>query len=817
MEFALLGPVEAGVGLGPLRQRAVLVAVLLDAPVPVDRLAERVWGPAVPRSARRTLFSYLSRLKSAGVPIERRPAGYVVEPSTVDVDRFRELMRDKRYDEALALWRGEPFAELDSPWFTEVRAALIAERDAAEFEQVESALSNGVRIDLAGLAGRCARRPLDERLAAQYVLALHRAGRTADALAHYDRTRRVLLDELGVEPGPLLRRRHLEVLEAVPRQLPARPRSFAARQEDLAKIQVGAITVISGPGGVGKTWLALQWARPHPDGELYADLRGFDPAREPVRPEVALRGFLRALGVGEPPADLDDQVALYRTLTASKRMLVLLDNARDAEQVTPLLPAGPSTVLITSRHRLHGLVTGHGARPVPLDVLDEAGSRLVLRAHLPGAPDELVELCGGLPLALGIAAARAHAVPDLVQELREDRLGALDGGDLTASLRAVFSWSLRALDTTTAEVFALLGRTPGPDAGTAAVAAMAGRPVRADLRRLEDAHLVEQHLPGRYRMHDLVRLHAAEQPADPEAARRLVRYYLGTAFAADRVIYTYRSPIDVTPGTAPDEPLSWFAAEHACLRAAQRMALDHGWDDEVWRLAWVLDGYHVQRGLLLDLRAMWSDGLPAARRCGSRLGQFVAHRMLGIVHGQLGDYDTAHHHLAQARGFAAGVQHAHVDMATARVLSFQEDWQPALDLARRSLDVYETLDNDLWQALGHTAVGWFATRLGARDATHFERALALFRKHDDSSGEADNLANLGHLHALAGRADTAIAHYERALELLRATDLAYDEAVVLEQYGEALEILGRDATAVRSQAAALFRSQNRMHKVRELR
>jgi len=587
---------------------------------------------------------------------------------------------------------------------------------------------------------------------------------------------------------------------------------------------------------VGKTWLALHWAHRtrFPDGELYADLRGFDPVRPPVPPEVVLRGFLAALGVAEPPASTDEQVALYRTSTAGRRLLVVLDNARDAAQVAPLLPGSSATVLVTSRNRLHGLVSGHGARPVPLGTLDARDARRVLAAHLHGVVgghesqqvrtaylsadstnrwDEVADLCGGLPLALGIAAARAHAVPDLVRELREDRLGALDGGDLTANLRAVFSWSLRALDPSAATVFALLGRAPGPDVSTEAAAALAGRDVRADLRRLEDAHLVEQHRPGRYRMHDLVRLHAAEQPAPPEAHRRLVDHYLGTAFAADRHLQRYRRPIDVTPRPAPQDPLAWFAAEHDCLRATQQLTAELGWDADVWRLAWVQDGYHSWRGLLLDARTAWTEGLRAAERLGDRQALHLGHRALAIASSQLGDIEAASGHLDRAMEFAEGINVTHTEFSMARVAAHRGEFGRALELAERGLEAYRDAGNALWLGLAHTAVGWFSVQLGSTDDSHILQAIALFREHDDPIGEAENLANLGYLRAVQGREEEALDLYRHSLELMRRADSPFGEAITLEEMGHALKLLGRDPSAAYAEAVELYRAQHRMHKV----
>ncbi|NUT97307.1 MAG: SARP family transcriptional regulator, partial [Saccharothrix sp.] len=425
MEFRVFGAVEAvadGVrlDLGHARQRSVLAALLVDLnhPVPAERLIDRVWGERPPLRAEGVLRTYVSRLRRAlGSAIGRRAGGYLLdaEPDDVDLHRFRSLTaRARRLDdsaqalklveEALALAVGDPFAGLDTPWFAAERQAVTVEREAARAHRVDLALRVGRHAELlAELPPRAAERPWDERLAGQLMLALYRAGRPADALAHYRTTRRALVEHLGAEPGPELRELHRRILDSdprlaesgrrVPQLLPAAPAAFTGRERELAALDVlldrAPVAVLTGGGGVGKTWLALRWAHGHrdefPDGRLHVDLRGFDPVAEPLAPDAVVRGFLGALGVPprEVPAEPDAQAGLYRDLTADRRLLVVLDNARDTGQVAPLLPGGTScAVLVTSRHRLTGLVATRGAVPVPVDVLDEPQASDVLARHL---------------------------------------------------------------------------------------------------------------------------------------------------------------------------------------------------------------------------------------------------------------------------------------------------------------------------------------------------------------------------------------------------------------------------------------------------
>ena len=364
------------VDVGHARQLSVLAVLLVDVNqvVSVDKLLVRVWGEEPPRQAKSALYSYVSRLRTAldGLPIVRRSGGYVLEtdPLSIDLHRFRALVARGSHGEAMALVRGEPFEGLHGAWFDGLRETLAGEITAAELDHTDSRLAAGEhRTLVAELTARAAQRPLDERLAGQLMRALIGADRRSDALAHYSRLQHRLADELGLDPGPALRDLHASLVQR-PQwnayQLPLAPEGFVGRETELAALENGPIVTITGPAGTGKTWLALHWAHAHaadyPDGQLFVDLNGSDPAD-------VVREFITALGTspdGIPP-EPHAQTALYRTLLADRRMLIVLDNAADTAQVVPLLPGTPQCrVIVTSRERLPGLVTAHGARPVVL-------------------------------------------------------------------------------------------------------------------------------------------------------------------------------------------------------------------------------------------------------------------------------------------------------------------------------------------------------------------------------------------------------------------------------------------------------------------
>jgi DNA-binding SARP family transcriptional activator len=879
VEFEVLGEIRARVDgvvidLGTARQRAVLAALVTEPgrPVPLDRLVDRVWGDQVPGTVLTSVRSYVSKLRSLlpGVDIVGRAGAYTVDhdPAHLDAHRFTTLLARARqaaddataaeaYAAALALWRGEPFAGLDTPWFTARRHALAAARHAALLDHLDLRLRRGAHAEvLPELVELAAKHPDDERVAGQLMLALYHNGRPAEALEQFDRTRRFLAEELGTDPGPELARLHERVLRAdlpaavsaVPRQLPARPQVFAGRSRELDALggvldarSTVVISAIGGVGGVGKTWLALHWAHQRldafPDGQLYANLRGFDPRTEPVAPEVVLRAFLEALGV-EPdaiPAGLDARAALFRSELARRRMLIVLDNARDAAQIVPLLPgAGPSRVVVTSRNRLAALVSGHGAYPLTLDVLDRDDARAVLIGHLgehrvhaePDAVDAVLDYCAGLPLALGVVAARALVQAELsltalAAQLRQTRLDAVDTGDTDVNLRAVLSWSLRALSAGARDLFALLGLVPGADIAVPAVTSLLGAPAQDLLDELEQAHLVTQHVPGRYRMHDLIKLYAAEQPSSGEVALgRLVDHYLHTAYTAERVLYPARTDLklpDAAAGTVVEAiqdataAMAWFDAEEANLLALRQIVAERAWS-----LAWCMATYQVRRNKYADRLELWLAALPHAGKWNV-WELTLAHRSVADAYAHLGRHDEAMHHLrlALAAAEASGnpVMHGNVHYGMSAAYEERGDYESAVEHSTRALRLYQTGTNQTMIAQGHAAVAWHSALAERYDNAreHGERARELFIELNAVNSLACALDTLALVANKTGDHARAVELCREALELFRQDgDLAHVADVTL-HLGEALVATGdeRAGRAALVQARELYVDQGR--------
>jgi tetratricopeptide (TPR) repeat protein len=507
------------------------------------------------------------------------------------------------------------------------------------------------------------------------------------------------------------------------------------------------ISAISGTAGIGKTALAVHWAHRvchrFPDGQLYVNLRGFDPTGSVVPPAEVLRYFLDALGVPleRIPVDLDARAGLFRSLLATKRVLILLDNAHDTVHVRPLLPGAPGClVLVTSRNQLSSLVAVDGAHPITVDLLTTAEARQVLTNRLgaarvaaePDAAEKIVTACARLPLALTVAAAHAATQPAFPLAVLADNLGraggALDvlaGEDPSSDLRAVFSWSYRSLHHDSARMFRLLGLHPGPDVAVAAAASLAGvavaevRPLLADLIR---AHLIIEHTPGRYTFHDLLRSYAREQAhtvdshADRQAAlHRVLDHYLHTAHAAVLLLDPQRDPLTLRPphpGVPAEgfvdraQALNWFNAERDVLRAALDQAAEMGLDALVWRLVWALADFLERQGRWQD----WVDTQRSGRSLADRLKQAFAHRILGRAYAALGRYDDALDHLQHAVRLYGQLNNetgqAHVHLSLNLVYDRRGRHRDALRHAQQAFDLYRAVGDDVGQANALNAIGW---------------------------------------------------------------------------------------------------------------
>jgi tetratricopeptide (TPR) repeat protein len=639
----------------------------------------------------------------------------------------------------------------------------------------------------------------------------------------------------------------------VPRALPAPPPHFIGRESErrmLTQLMQAhadpggsvAVAVIGGTAGVGKTALAVHWAHQvadhFPDGQLYVNLRGFDAAEQVMDPAEAVRCLLDALPVPPQriPAGLDAQTALYRSLLAGRRMLIVLDNARDPGQVRPLLPGTPGClVLVTSRNRLSGLVAADGAHPVMLDLLSPAEGRELLVRRLgagrvdaePDAVDEIVDRCARLPLALAIVAARAATHPafglaDLAGELRDTRRrwAALTNDDAATDVGSVFSWSYQALAPDAARLFRLLGLHPGPDLTAPAAASLAGLPpsdVRPLLSALTQAHLLAEPTPGRYALHDLLRDYAAEQAlavdtdeARQAASRRMLDHYLHTAYAADRLLSTLRDPIPIgapEPGCGPEaladagQALDWFHAEHHVLLAAVNHAAATGFDRYTWQLAWALTTYLDRGGLWYDWIATMRPAAAAARRIGEASAEALAHRLLARAYMRLSHLDGAHTHLWHALDlFERGddlIGQAHTHLNLSDLWEQQGRHAEAVDEARRALDLYRAAGHRPGQADALNTVGWCLAQKGeyAEAIPYCEEALVLHRDLGHGIVQATTWDSLGYAHHHLGNHAEAIACYRAAVDMFRELGARADEATTLTGLGDTHHAAGDTAAA----------------------
>ena len=874
MEFQVLGPVRmvqdgAAVAVVGTLQRTLLAVLLARAgtPVPVDVLTEQLWpGDRANRAQRLQLHVHrLRRLLDDPGRIVFADDTYLlrVDPGELDAARFEGLAAEAAdvtgadpergatlARAALRLWHGRPFGDLDVPLLADEGRRLTERRlDVAEL-RYEAELRCDRHAEVIGeLTDLAAAHPLRERLCGLLMTALYRVGRQADALAAFRTTRRTLVAELGLEPGAELRTIHHQILRgdgvelnapaprrAAPAQLPYDVPDFVGRLPELAVLDDDLrdlrerrsgptrIRLVAGTAGVGKTALVVHWAHrtraQFPDGQLYVDLRGYGPG-EPAAPGDALTGFLRALGVEAPqiPADLDERAAKFRSLVDGRRILVLLDNARSADQVRPLLPGSPSClVLVTSRDSLGGLVAREGARRIDLDRLEPDDALDLLRRLTGGRADAepeavvaLAEQCARLPLALRIAAeAGTGTIAELVADLRGDQLDVLDaGGDPHTEIRTVFSWSYRHLPAGAAQLFRLMGLHPGRTVCVYGLTALTDRDHRETRRMLEPlvrAHLVEKTLGDRFGMHDLLRAYAAEladQEETPQwrrqARRRLFGRYLKAAVAARDLLVPESPPVplDGVEGIGPDAVfddlpavLAWYEAERTTLVAVVRAAASHGDDDIAWRLATALLNF-------FNLTKHWDDwidthqvGLEAAVRVGDRFGEGCVLNGLGVAYDDLGRFDESIecHHRAGVLFEAIGEDHRNAWNLNNLGVVYDRSGRldEALEQHQRALVLFGAAGDRRGESFSlnnladvHRQRGEFSPALA-----YVRQALDLQCDSGDVHAQRFTLCTMGDLHRDAGDARLAISLYDQALEISRAHGDRYQAAMLLTRLAE---------------------------------
>ncbi|GAA1530733.1 AfsR/SARP family transcriptional regulator [Kribbella lupini] len=810
--------------------------------------------------------------------------GYLLTtgPGSLDVATFREGLstaqeasRSGEYakavlllDDALGLWRGSALAGVPGEFAESQRVHLdqlrLTALEAKAVAQVEAGAYGDAEVLLDQLTTE---HPLNERFRELRMLALYRHGRQSDALTVYRQTQELLAEELGVDPGPALRALHERILRGDPTLVPSRPvvvaaapaaeepvveiegavrpvqlpaglRGFVGRQGELQRAEgllscedtgeMQSVVVVTGMAGVGKTTFALHWAHRiadrFPDGQIYLNLRGFDPARPTLTVQEALMALFDSLGVraSHLPDDVDRQAAYLRSLVAGKRLLILLDNVRDAEQVRPLLPGGSTClVIVTSRNQLRSLSVHDGADLIELDVLSSQDALHLLDRRLgPAHPQdstelaEIAERCGRLPLAIAVVAARVATAPHFslsaaLAELR-DQQGVLDAFmdvDAVVDVRSVFSWSVQALSEPAAELFQLMALHRAMSCDESAAASLIGRPlplVRRLLGELLTANLIFAGEPGRYMYHDLVRLYAAELaaglPADQRrsAIHRLLDHYAISAQNADFTINPHRpqvDPIEPQPGvvvlesTSYEQAFGWFATEHEPLLSAMSLAVDEGFDEHVWRLARVLDTFLYRTGRWRQSLASDETGLAAADRLGDRVLQARFHNSLGRGHVRLKQYDEAHAHLVRAismyeeEGETDRAANGYATLAT--LASDRGDAHEAIRLYRQAL---ELTGDPVIRAMAINNLGNAYSNLGdhGQALTLCLESLRLWGEVGDRHGEANTWDSVGHAHHMLGHHTKAARAYRHAIATFAELGDQVNQATTLINLGDSL-------------------------------
>ena len=768
MKFRVLGAVQISVAgqwrrVERPRRRALLAYLLLSANTTVTtaRLTEALWGAHPPATSRSQLKNDLAALRrtlaESGHPdlLRTQTAGYQLDlqPGDLDLEVFtqrvrqaereladgRALQASEAFRSALSLWSGPALADLRA-WFTESAQSRLEELRLAVAEQLaEVDLVLGRHLwQIAELTELVGQHPLRERLRGLLMVALYRGGRRAEALAVARDLRKVLIEQHGLDPQQEFTDLEARILRGDPglarepaaagpadpalttpgpAQLPMDTYAFVGREDELKRLAAVAdevdgpnLVLIAGNAGVGKTALATHWAHrlaaAYPDGQLYLNLRGFDPANSPIEPLDALARFLRALGAddSEIPREVDEAAAMFRSRLAGRRILLLLDNAHSAEQVRPLLPGSRSClVAVTSRRRLHALIAHDGAHLLELGVLSAEDAKELLHTILhdgsfaadPAASGELSRRCGYLPLALRLAAAHLTChqhlpIAQYTEELAEgDPLATLDQGAFeSTTVSAAFGVSYRELSPPAQRMLRMVTLAPGPGFGLAGAAALTGASfVQAgqSIAELRAMHLINEDHPQRYSMHDLLCSYGSARAATEDSAqdrsdatRRMIDFYSDTVYHAYRLLQPMRAEIPMELLHPPVEPLrfadraaaiDWYDQEREALLGAIELALRHGWFAPAWQLTYALFPFFYIRRHWPEWTRALQMALTAAQQAQDRFGQLVTHNVSGIAYRFIGDHALSRDHfmraleLGTALGEARRVAAVHVNLA----------------------------------------------------------------------------------------------------------------------------------------------------------
>jgi DNA-binding SARP family transcriptional activator len=897
--------------IGAGKQRSVLATLLLrpGEVVSTDALVDQVWPDKPPARAANLVSVYVHHLRrligdAEGLVLVTRAPGYQVVPGPgeLDADRFAALVGEGRQalasgapdravellDEAVGLWRGRALADVPATPLVAAEADRLEESRIEALElRAEASLACGRHAEVVPEVRRLlADNPLQEKLWALLIRALYGAGRQAEALEVYEQARNRISDELGVDPGAELRQLYHQILNAdddqpaiplapadrgpvlapapVPAQLPADIPDFTGRSEQVGQLRElltgaggedspGAVRVVlvMGSGGLGKSALAVHAAHllasQFADGQLYANLLG---ATQPVAAAEVLARFLRDLGMDghRIPLGEEERAAHFRTRLAGKRVLIVLDDARDAAQVAPLLPGSAScSVLVTARGTLPELV---GSKVIDLDVLPRREARELFgvvageeRAVAePAATETVLRACAGLPLAIRIAGARLarrgggtmRALADRLSDERR-RLDTLRMGNL--AVRASFEVSFTSLPGPAgpggldpARAFRLLGLWTGPSIGLPAAAGLLGEPedAAADaLLVLVDAHLLESPAPEQYRFHDLLRVYAAdralteETEADRrEAITRVLAWYLHSVEAAARVISRQRRQVPLGPvplALRPlafatlEEALAWCDQERLELMAASRLAAESGLHELAWKLPAAAMVYYSRRSHWADWVATHEIGLASAQAIGDRLAEAWMLNNLGMAYGvqrMAQSVTYLEQALALSRELGNGPAEAQAATNVASAYFRLGNYAEARVAAERSIDIERKVGNRFGEGIGLGILGCACRELGEFDAAieFLQQALAISRELGERDFEAETLADLGEAYLGLGRVTDATNSLEDSLAIRESIGDRHGQAATLQRLGQAQWRAGNagKARALLAQAIALY-------------